>query len=204
MPFPQLLPPLPHAPLITQGTVRNIREVWCGSEFTIASDATGLLWGCGWGEHGNLAHHTDTSPPPPPSRSSSSSTSSPHTGIPSVALSATISPSSTVTPTPPCVVKQWTPLLRTVPVSVPVASPPSSLDPCSSEGSLPHLHAETVSLMQTETQTQTQTQTQTASVQLQQEEEEEGGGLLEQVQLVEVWEGAVSCGGAHCLAFASH
>ena len=29
-------------------------EVWCGSEFTVAVDHTGRLWGCGWGEHGNL------------------------------------------------------------------------------------------------------------------------------------------------------
>ena len=47
--FPYFLPPISVEPLIA------IREVWCGSEYTIASDADGYLWGCGWSEHGNLS-----------------------------------------------------------------------------------------------------------------------------------------------------
>jgi hypothetical protein len=29
-------------------------NVWCGSEFTIVSDAVGGLWSAGWNEHGTL------------------------------------------------------------------------------------------------------------------------------------------------------
>lgn len=29
-------------------------SVWCGPEHTLAADAEGRLWSCGWGEHGNL------------------------------------------------------------------------------------------------------------------------------------------------------
>ena len=29
-------------------------EVWCGSEFTLAADEHGRMWGCGWNEHGNV------------------------------------------------------------------------------------------------------------------------------------------------------
>lgn len=32
----------------------RIREVWAGSEFTVAADEKGDLWACGWNEHGNL------------------------------------------------------------------------------------------------------------------------------------------------------
>ena len=32
----------------------SIREVWCGSEYTIACTDSGQLWSCGWNEHGNL------------------------------------------------------------------------------------------------------------------------------------------------------
>eukprot|EP01035_Chromulina_nebulosa_P029714 gene29714-39406_t len=32
----------------------QLTEIWCGSEFTIAADELGGLWGCGWNEHGNL------------------------------------------------------------------------------------------------------------------------------------------------------
>jgi hypothetical protein len=31
-----------------------IHEVWCGSEHTLACDASGALWARGWNEHGNL------------------------------------------------------------------------------------------------------------------------------------------------------
>lgn len=34
---------------------KDVGEAWCGSEFSIASDIDGFLWGCGWSEHGNLA-----------------------------------------------------------------------------------------------------------------------------------------------------
>jgi alpha-tubulin suppressor-like RCC1 family protein len=36
----------------------SIREIWCGSEFTVACDEFGLLWACGWNEHGNLGDGT--------------------------------------------------------------------------------------------------------------------------------------------------
>ena len=32
----------------------GIAEIWCGSEYTIASCKDGLLWATGWNEHGNL------------------------------------------------------------------------------------------------------------------------------------------------------
>lgn len=32
----------------------RLMEVWCGSEFTLAADQHGGVWGCGWNEHGNL------------------------------------------------------------------------------------------------------------------------------------------------------
>jgi hypothetical protein len=43
---PHRLAPLPEG--------RELVEVWCGSEFTLAADDEGGLWGCGWNEHGNL------------------------------------------------------------------------------------------------------------------------------------------------------
>lgn len=53
--------PGPLSPLPLEG--RDIMEVWCGSEFTIAADANGGLWGCGWNEHGNLTNtHTCDDP----------------------------------------------------------------------------------------------------------------------------------------------
>ena len=43
---PRELAPLP------QG--HRTAEVWCGSEFTLAADEHGRMWGCGWNEHGNV------------------------------------------------------------------------------------------------------------------------------------------------------
>ena len=31
-----------------------IREIWTGSEFSMALDCTGLLWSSGWNDHANL------------------------------------------------------------------------------------------------------------------------------------------------------
>lgn len=45
-PVPVELAPLPEG--------RQLVEVWCGSEYTLAADDDGGLWGCGWNEHGNL------------------------------------------------------------------------------------------------------------------------------------------------------
>ncbi|KAL7575073.1 hypothetical protein ACA910_000444 [Epithemia clementina (nom. ined.)] len=33
-----------------------IQQVACGSEFTLVVDRMDAIWGCGWNEHGNLAH----------------------------------------------------------------------------------------------------------------------------------------------------
>lgn len=41
--------PLSHLP-----NKSAIREVWTGSEFTVVADEEGLVWSCGWNEHGNL------------------------------------------------------------------------------------------------------------------------------------------------------
>jgi alpha-tubulin suppressor-like RCC1 family protein len=43
--------PQPLSPLPNQSA---IREVWTGSEFTVVADEEGLVWSCGWNEHGNL------------------------------------------------------------------------------------------------------------------------------------------------------
>lgn len=50
---PQQLAPLPDG--------AQLAEVWCGSEFTIAADHHGELWGSGWNEHANVAAHADAS-----------------------------------------------------------------------------------------------------------------------------------------------
>jgi alpha-tubulin suppressor-like RCC1 family protein len=34
----------------------HISEIWCGSEYTVVSDEAGMLWSCGWNEHGNLGN----------------------------------------------------------------------------------------------------------------------------------------------------
>jgi alpha-tubulin suppressor-like RCC1 family protein len=44
--LPRLLAALPEG--------EEIKEVWCGSEFTIVADTKGRCWGSGWNEHGNL------------------------------------------------------------------------------------------------------------------------------------------------------
>ncbi len=46
------------APVLLRALPRghHLTEVWCGSEFTLASDEAGGLWGCGWNEHGNLGN----------------------------------------------------------------------------------------------------------------------------------------------------
>lgn len=38
----------------------DMLEVWAGSEYTIAADTEGRLWGSGWNEHGNLSPAPDT------------------------------------------------------------------------------------------------------------------------------------------------
>lgn len=43
---PRILPPLPSG--------KQVVEIWCGSEFTIAADEEGNIWGCGWNEHDNI------------------------------------------------------------------------------------------------------------------------------------------------------
>lgn len=49
--------PLRHIAPCRAGPLPNgspIHEIWCGSEHTIAADASGGLWARGWNEHGNL------------------------------------------------------------------------------------------------------------------------------------------------------
>lgn len=43
---PAILRPLPDS--------LHTVEVWCGSEFTLAADEHGRVWGCGWSEHSNV------------------------------------------------------------------------------------------------------------------------------------------------------
>lgn len=50
-PCPSPEGPVPLGPL-PDGS--QIREVWSGSEFTVVANVDGLLWACGWNEHGNL------------------------------------------------------------------------------------------------------------------------------------------------------
>jgi hypothetical protein len=158
IPYPVLLPALPSSedPQQRQHQQTNfdpeakstppyactpIAEVWCGSEYSIASDASGLLWGCGWNEHGNLTDQTI---------SASASSPAPHR--------------------PPSFVTTWTPVLHAPQTDV--ASSSSSSKGSDHDQGLAH-------------------------------EAANAALHLAQVQLVEVWEGAVSCGGAHCLAFAT-
>jgi alpha-tubulin suppressor-like RCC1 family protein len=44
--FPRELASLPNG--------EEIAEIWCGSEYTIAANEEGYLYGSGWNEHGNL------------------------------------------------------------------------------------------------------------------------------------------------------
>lgn len=48
----QLLAPMPSREGATAVSIPM--DVWCGSEYTVAVDARGGLWSCGWNEHGNL------------------------------------------------------------------------------------------------------------------------------------------------------
>ena len=123
------------------GSPPQIVEVWCGSEFTIAADANGGLWGCGWNEHGNLG-----------------------IGKPAAAVSNT---GAVVNNSSNCVsnsavddeeedsvhsvVRMWKPIMR---------SGSLAMDDCSVDG------------------------------------------VLDQVRLSHVWEGAVACGGGHVIALA--
>ena len=44
-------------PIITPSYINGkFVEMWCGSEYTIASTNIGELWARGWREHGNLGH----------------------------------------------------------------------------------------------------------------------------------------------------
>lgn len=38
----------------------RIKEIWTGSEYTIALDNNNRLWSCGWNEHGNLGSAIDS------------------------------------------------------------------------------------------------------------------------------------------------
>jgi alpha-tubulin suppressor-like RCC1 family protein len=38
----------------------QVREIWAGSEFAVVADYSGLLWSCGWNEHGNLSRGGST------------------------------------------------------------------------------------------------------------------------------------------------
>jgi hypothetical protein len=130
IPHPVLLP----CPVSEDSSLqRDLREVWCGSEYTVASDAEGFLWGCGWNEHGNLSRRT---------------------GIADTFSSSSLPPP----PSAPSYELYWTPVIHIT------SLPLDNIESTSSKGY------------------------------------EES--LKRQVQLAEVWEGAMSCGGAHCLSFA--
>lgn len=147
IPYPTLLPPPPPMSKLPVSPQREIKEVWCGSEFTVASDAEGFLWGCGWSEHGNLS-----------------------CGSGGVLSTSTES-------TSPTHVRFWTAVVRAAPVVLSPFTSPASSYSCSPSACLGTY----------------------IDVNL------EGGGAWvgqQQMQLADVWEGALSCGGAHCLTFA--
>jgi len=43
-----------HQPIPLSLPCGEIREIWTGSEYSIAMDCLNRLWSCGWNEHGNL------------------------------------------------------------------------------------------------------------------------------------------------------
>jgi Regulator of chromosome condensation (RCC1) repeat len=43
-----------HRPIPLSLPCGGIREVWAGSEYSLALDRFNRLWSCGWNEHGNL------------------------------------------------------------------------------------------------------------------------------------------------------
>lgn len=66
VPLPEVLPN-PQSQVLTSSSCSDeaasnvsIAEVWCGSEYTMCSDGFGRIWSCGWNEHKNLGHQSDT------------------------------------------------------------------------------------------------------------------------------------------------